>query len=409
MPRVKVSARPEDVGLSSAGMEELDAYLRSEVDAGTIPGAVIVVARKGRVCHAAAIGFHTIATDRPLCLDDGFRIFSMTKPVTAAGLMMLWDEGRWQFDDPVALHLPELGGLQVYDGHNADGSIRVVNAEHQPTMRELVTHTAGFGYALAMPDPKDPIDEVYRHAGVWDADDLPDMMQRIARCPLAYQPGTSWRYSIGMDIQGAIIERLTGTSLSDFLSDRLFAPLGMDDTHFHIAPNQKDKLATLYLRFGNANLTPIHNLLQPDYEAPHARPLGGSGLFSTAGDYTRFAQFLLDGGSHSGVELLSREAIHQIMSDQMPDALRANSFTAGHQSIGPGFAMGVNGVVFTDPALAGAPVGRGTYQWDGAAGTWFWIDPENDLLCVGMTQVLSPDGPNLQRNTQQIIYRSISA
>ena len=398
-----VQATPEDAGLSSEGLAKVDAYVQGQIDAGNIPGAITLVARHGRIVHVHPMGLKDIASGEPSRVDGLYRIFSMTKPVTAVAMMILYDEGRWHPDDPIERHLPEFAGLKVFAGPAEDGMILLEDPDHPPTLRELFTHTAGLSYGTALSDPNDPVDTAYRNAKIWEAEDLSDMMARLALMPLAYQPGSSWRYSVGMDVQGAIVERLSGQSLAAFMRERIFAPLGMVDTGFYTSPEEADRLATLYFKTGEMPLTQIANPLRKDHDSEPALAMGGGGLVSTIGDYARFAQMLLNKGELGGARIISAEAATLMMSNHLPDALMQHGFLAGHQRIRPGFGFGFNGIVFTDPALAGVPVGTGTYHWDGAAGTWFWVDPANDLLFVGMTQFLSYTAPPLQATTQTLL------
>jgi CubicO group peptidase (beta-lactamase class C family) len=402
-----IEATPESVGLSTEGLARVDAYVQQQIDAGLIPGAVTLVARHGKVVHVSPMGFKDIASNEASRADGLYRIFSMTKPVTAVAMMILYDEGRWQPDDPIARHLPEFAGIRVFAGTADDGSLLLEDPIHPPTLRELLTHSAGLSYGTRLSDPNDPIDNAYRAAEVWGAHNLVEMMARLASTPLAYQPGSSWRYSIGMDVQGAIIERLTGQSLATFMRERIFEPLGMADTAFFTPPAEKERLATLYVRLGDAPLTHIDNPMWPDRDAEPSLAMGGGGLVSTIGDYARFAQMLLGKGELNGTRIISADAARLMMSNHLPQALMDHGFLAGHQRIRPGFGFGFNGVVFTDPALAGVPVGKGTYHWDGAAGTWFWVDPANDLIFVGMTQFLSYTGPPLQAMTQMLMADAI--
>ena len=333
-----------------------------------------MLARGGQVAHRALLGLKDIAAAEPLARDTIFRIYSMTKPITAAAMMILWDQGLWSPDDPIARRLPEFDGVRLLDDSAPD---------HTPTMRELMTHTAGLGYGF---DPNDRVDAAYIAAGVWQAENLAQMMRRIASAPLAYAPGTQWRYSIAMDVQGAIIEKLSGQSLPDFMRARRSAPLGMVDTDFYVPAEKAARLAKLYRKSKTRGL---------EAARPHAGDGpgritkiagGGGGLFSTIDDYARFAQMLLGKGELGGVRILSSEAVATMTANHISEEIMAGGYGVGHQPIRPGFGYGFNGAVFTDPALAGSKVGRGTYQWDGAAGTWFWIDPANDLVFVGMIQ-----------------------
>jgi CubicO group peptidase (beta-lactamase class C family) len=364
------------------------------VEAGDLAGAVILVARHGQVVRRSALGLKTLATGETLKVSDIFQIFSMTKPVTAAAMMILHDEGRWTVDDPIAAHLPEFADVRGPDG---------APPAHPPTLGELMTHTAGFGYGIG-PGPHDAVDTGYIAAGVWQADDLADFARKVASRPLAYQPGTAWRYSLSMDLQGAIIERLTGESLPDFMRQRIFTPLGMVDTDFTVPADKLPRLATLYHRYGVETLTKLeHPAFARDPLMSPAVPSGGGGLYSNADDYARFAQMLLNKGEFGGARILSSAAVDLMTSNHLSDAIIGGGFGVGMQAMGPGRGYGFNGAVFHDPALAGAPVGRGTYQWDGAASTWFWIDPQNDLLFVGLVQRMMQEGmPTLQATTQSM-------
>jgi len=404
MARTLEPAKPEDVGLSSDGIANVDAAVQRLIDEGVLAGAVTLVARHGRLVHTHAMGRKDKDSGEPLALDTLFRIFSMTKPVTGTAMMILHDEGRWSPDDTIAKHLPEFDGVKVFAGLNENGEARLEDAAHAPTLRELLTHTAGLSYGF---DPANPVDKLYQGAKVWAASSLAEMSERVGRLPLAYQPGSKWLYSLSMDIQGALIERLSGQSLPQFMQDRIFGPLGMVDTAFHTPPAKRERLATLYRASKNRGLVPVANPLMRDHESPPALASGGGGLISKAADYARYAQMLLNGGEFAGARIISKEAALLQMSNHLPAEMLTAGFGVGHQQIRPGFGYGFDGAVFTDPAAAGIPVGEGTYQWDGAAGTWFWVDPKNDLLFVGMIQLLSETAPPLQAMTQKLMAKAI--
>ncbi|KAA9149140.1 beta-lactamase family protein [Amycolatopsis acidicola] len=382
-----MTVRPEDAGLSSAGLDRVDAAIQEQIDRGVLAGAVTLVARHGKVARTSVLGTDRRFPRKPLHAGTIFRVFSMTKPVTGVAMGILADRGLWRPEDPIARYLPELRGLRLLTG---------AEPGHPPTMRELLTHTAGFGYGR---DRSDPLHRFYRKEKPFRARDLDEFVARVARLPLAFEPGSSWRYSIAMDLQGAIIERLSGRSLPEFFQEHIFGPLGMTDTAFHTPPAKRRRRATLYYTGGPFRLLPIPNPLYRDHDATPPAAFGGMGLVSTAGDYARFAQMLLDGGAG----IVSTEALTAQLSNQLPEALLRRGFHVGHMDLRPGFGYGYNGAVFHDPVAAGAPVGRGTYQWDGAAGTWFWVDPEHDLLFVGMIQLLSYSAPPLQKITQALL------
>ena len=387
---------PLEAGLSVAGLARVDEALADLIAAGELAGASLLVARRGKVAHRALLGRKDLESGEPLARDTIFRIYSMTKPVTAAAMMLLWDQGLWSPDDPIARHLPEFSDVRGSDGGAP---------AHAPTMRELMTHTAGLGYGF---DANDPTDAAYLAAGVWQAQDLADMTRRVASAPLAYEPGTRWRYSLSMDVQGAIIERLSGQSLPDFMRERIFRPLGMGDTDFFVPAQKMPRLAALYRHSKNRGLVVAE---QPLFGKDAGRipkiASGGGGLYSTIDDYARFAQMLLGKGELGDVRILSSEAVATMTANHISEEIMAGGYGVGHQPIRPGFGYGFNGAVFTDPALAGSKVGRGTYQWDGAAGTWFWIDPENDLLFVGMIQRMDERSPPCQRLTQALVAEAL--
>ncbi|MCU1529883.1 MAG: beta-lactamase [Frondihabitans sp.] len=400
------TAAPREAGVSPEGLALVDRALQAYVDAGVLAGVSTLVARHGRVVHTSILGVDDLATGKPLTPDTLFRIFSMTKPVTAVAMTILHDRGLWQLDDPIAKHLPEFEGVRVFAGFDDHGVPLLVAPTHAPTLRELLTHTAGFSYGS---DPENPVDAFYAKADVMSSPDLPEFSRRMASVPLNYQPGTKWLYSLSVDLQGALIERLSGQPLGEFFAENIFGPLGMTETAFFTDPAKVDRRATLYYTGPDPasgrplTLQPVANPLLPDFESEPAMPAGGAGLVSTIGDYARFAHAILGRGELDGVRIVSAEGIDLMTSNHVSDDIISGGFGVGSQSLRPGTGYGFNGLVFTDPEAAGLPVGRGTYQWDGAAGTWFWVDPENDVVFVGLIQLLSPTGPALQEETQKLV------
>ncbi len=395
MPAILAPAKPEDVGLSSDVLARIDTMLAKLVEEGQLPGVATLVARRGREAHRSVAGFKDLTSRAPLTFDTLYRIYSMTKPVTAVAMMVLYERGLWAPDDPIAKHLPEFVAVK------GPGGEPVV---HPPTMRELMTHSAGFGYGVG-PGPHDETDAAYIAAGIWQAEDLAEFAQRLAPIPLAYQPGSRFRYSLSMDLQGAVIERLTGTSLPDFMRTEIFTPLGMVDTDFYVPADKLPRLATLYHMYFVSELTVLD---QPGFvRDPKVIPKiasGGGGLYSTLSDYARFAQMLLNKGVLGGAHILQPASVEMMTTNHLPQAIIDLGVIAGAQKIAPGRGYAFNGAVFYDPKLAGSPVGRGTYQWDGASGVWFWIDPEHELLYVGMIQRMMQEGmPRLQEMTQIVM------
>ncbi len=388
----------DEAGVSAAALARVDEALGELIAAGELAGAVVLATRHGKVIHRSVQGLKDLETGEPLANDTIFRIYSMTKPVTAAAMMILWDQRLWSPDDPIARHLPEFSDVKGPGG---------AAPTRPPTMRELMTHTAGLGYGF---DANDPTDAAYMAAGVWQSENLAQMSRRIASAPLAYEPGSRWRYSIGMDVQGAIIERLTGQSLPDFMRERIFRPLGMADTDFFVPADKMGRLATLYRHSKARGLVVVEQpLFGRDAGRIQKIASGGGGLFSTADDYARFGQMLLGKGELDGARILTPQAVALMTANHLTEEIMAGGYGVGRQAIRPGFGHGFNGAVFTDPALAGSKVGRGTYQWDGAAGTWFWIDPENDLVFVGMIQRMDERVPPNQRVTQALMAEALGA
>ena len=405
MTRTLEPATPESVGLSTEGLERIDGYLQGLVDEGTLAGVVTLVARHGKKVHTSVMGKKDLASGEPLALDTIFRIFSMTKPVTGVAMGILWDEGLWSPDDAISKHLPSFADVRVFDGLDADGKPKTVAPDHAPTMRELMTHTAGLSYGF---NPAEPLDKLYQQKQVWQSASLAEFADKVASLPLAYQPGSKWLYSMSMDVQGAIIEKLSGLTLPEFMRTRIFEPLGMVDTAFHTPPEKAARRATLY-RWSPRRQTLLEapNILGTEHAAPPRVATGGGGLVSTLSDYAKFAQMMGNGGEFGGKRIVSAEALKQQMTNHLSEEMLETRYGVGAQQIRPGFGYGWNGAVFTDPAKAGVPVGKGTYHWDGAAGTWFWVDPLNDLIYVALIQLLSESAPPLQKTTQTMMADAI--
>lgn len=383
----------------------VDEALRPLVESGQLSGAVAVAMKDGRQVHASALGAKDLASGEPMRLDTIFRIFSMTKPVTAAAMMILWDEGKWKPEDPVSKFVPELRAVRVFKGLDPDGRPILASPATEPTMAQLMTHTAGFSYGF----DAGYVDDQYRANPPGQAETGDEFARRLAVLPLAYEPGTQWQYSVAMDVQGLIIERLSGMPLAEFMEQRIFRPLGMVDTGFYVPQDKRDRLATLYT-WTDGKLQPMAGgMFGSSYAAPPSFASGGGGLVSTAPDYARFGQMLLDGGTLDGARVLSPAAAKAIMTDHLPPALVRAGYGIGFQQLRPGYQFGYNGVVVTDPASAGVALGTGSYLWDGAAGTWFWIDPENRLVFVGMIQRLMAAGgmPQVQNISQRAVAASL--
>ena len=348
-----------------------------------------------------------MATGAPMTKDAIFRDFSMTKPVTGVAMMILYEEGKWLPSDPIAKYIPEFAHLKVYKGLDADGKMILVDPDHPPTMRELMSHTAGFTYGFF---GNTPVDQMYRDAHLLESKNLQDFIDALAKIPLLYQPGKGWTYSVSMDIEGYIVEKLSGQSLPDFMRDHIFRPLGMRDAGFYVAADKRSRFVTLYRTGPNGELivrpTTGGNVPR-DYATEPTMPSGGGGLVSTAEDYYRFAQMLDNGGELDGKRILAPSTVRLMTSNHVPSELLTGQFGIGLQVMRPGLGYGYNCAVEFDPPEANLSDGKGTFFWDGAAGTWFWVDPTNDVVFVGMIQrMLGPASPNLEFESRCCCLRS---
>lgn len=403
-----VISRPENVGISSERLRHLHANMHAQVDAKRLAGVVTLLARHGKIVDFDAYGKKDLAAGTPVTRDTIFRVFSMTKPVTGVAMMILYEEGKWRPGDPISQYIPEFAHLKVFKGVDANGKMILEDPAHAPTMQELMSHTAGFTYGLF---GDSPVDKMYQSLGVMQSKSLQEMIDKLAKIPLLYQPGTKWVYSVSMDIQGYIVEKLSGQTLADFMHDRIFAPLGMKDTAFFVPKDKWNRFATLYGEDDKGNIVPAStaaNIGLGDYSSQPTMPSGGGGLVSTAQDYLRFAQMLLNGGELDGVRILAPSTVHLMTSNHLAPNLMTGEFSIGPETIRPGMGWGYDCAVLWDPPLANEIVGRGTFFWLGAADTWFWVDPANDLVFVGMTQhMIGPNQPNVEQLSRPTVYQAL--
>ncbi len=406
--------RPEAVGFSSERLKKLDQTLQAMVDQGHVAGAVTLLARHGKVVQTATFGKRGLETGDPMPANAIFRIRSETKPVTGVAMLILYEEGKWKLDDPISKYVPEFANLRVAK-MDAEGRPVLTPISRPPTMRELMTHTAGFAYGIA-DDPSSPADQAYYKASVLQSESLDQLVRKVSDLPMFAEPGTLWRYSVAADIQGYIVEKLSGQSLPVFMQERIFTPLGMGDTAFYVPQEKIGRLAALYDADASGHLIPAVEGPWRDITRPPAAPSGGGGLVSTAHDFARFAQMILNGGELDGVRILKPETVALMKLNQLPPHFTVTTNgTAGvlhptSQKAFPfaaGMGYGLDVAVAVDPAASGAPVGRGTISWGGSAGTWFWIDPVNDLFFIGMIQRLGGVGSGLDATTRTLVYQAL--
>jgi CubicO group peptidase (beta-lactamase class C family) len=400
------ASTPDAAGFSPERLKRLDAYMQALVDQGHLPGAITMVARHGKIVSYETFG-KTAIGGAPMTKDTIFRIYSQTKPVTGVAMMILFEEGKWRLDDPVTKFVPELAHLQVYKGQNPDGSFITEPAARAPTMREIMSHTGGFAYGLRTDQP---VEKAYRDSGLLGSKTQAEFLTTLVKLPLASQPGTEWRYSVSVDIQGLIVERLSGMSLAEFMKSRIFDPLKMSDTAFWVPPAKSDRLAALYIPDPKTRaLKPADNFMVLDVTKPPAIASGGGGLVSTTADYARFAQMLLNGGQLDGARILAPGTIGLMASNHLTDVVMAAPDASFSPAKGAGFGLDV--AVVTNPARDGTLQGEGTYSWGGAAGTWFWIDPKNDLFMLGMIHILAkeidPALAKISDDASTLVYQAL--
>lgn len=389
-------AKPEELGFSSERLDRIDHFFADKVEKGEMAGIVTLVSRHGRIAHFSAVGYADIASSRVLRTDDIFRIYSMTKPITATALTMLYEQGKFRLNDPISKYIPEFTGIRVLK--TPDSPItETVPAAREPTIHDLFRHTAGFLHGPRNSEPQEnSIDEAYRKADLANPSiSLEEMMRRLARIPLIYQPGTKWSYSLAQDVQARLVEILSGMPFDQFLRRRLLEPLGMKDTSHQVEPADASRFVSVhwmkngrvvpcgakYGCSGGASATSEIN----SYTQDKVLKLGSSGLTGTAEDYWRFAQMMLNGGDFNGHRYLSPATVQYAARDHL-GAVSVLNGTG--ESIGTGWGLGF--AVVKDAATAATLIPDGSFYWAGAANTFFWIDPKNDIVVVAMSQSLDP-------------------
>jgi CubicO group peptidase (beta-lactamase class C family) len=385
-------------GMSSERLERLDEHFHRYVDDGLISGVITYIVRRGQVVHEEAYGLADIAAKRPMSRDTYFYLYSMTKPVTSVALLILYEEGKFQLDDPLADYLPEMADLKLYVGEGDDGNMILKDPARQPTVHDVFRHTAGFLYGG---NGDRGIDRAYSEAALMNGT-LSELTRKLGKIPLAYEPGTQWVYSVSHDVQARLVEVLSGMPFDEFAQQRIFDPLGMKETVFGRPDALKDRFAVIYRRSQAGQLEPTGALDQP---GAASRVLGGLSLSSTASDYARFAQMLVNSGELDGVRILSRKTVDLMDSNHLPPGVTRGA-AGGGTAGGEGYGLGVR--VVTDPAAAGNLTSVGTFGWSGAAGTHFFVDREEDLVAVFMIQSMGgAGGPSMTDEFETLVYQAI--
>jgi CubicO group peptidase (beta-lactamase class C family) len=410
-PMVLAPIAPEAEGFDAARLSRLTEAMHAQVDGGQLAGVQTMLVRHGRVVNFDTYGKASLVTGAPLKPDAIFRLYSQTKPTIGVAMMILFEQGKWRLEDPVTKYIPEFANLKVFTGLDKDGKPILEDMTRPPTMRELMTHTAGFGYGLASDNY---VDLQFQAQHVLASNGLQDMIAKIATIPLRYQPGTRWSYSASVDIQGYIIEKLSGMRLSDFMKANIYDPLGMKDTGFSVPPDKVSRLAAANAVVNGRlmEITPAMTPLLQDFTKPPSMDSGGGGSLGTAADYARFCQMMLNHGELNGVRILSPASVALIESDQIEPTVVPYD-AKGRAPIGTdALGFGLDFAIAKDSAKLGSLVGKGSIFWGGAAGTWFWIDPTNDMFFLGMIQKFDREettgNDNMATLSQTLVYQALT-
>jgi CubicO group peptidase (beta-lactamase class C family) len=404
----QIEASPEDVGLSAEGMVRLKRHIQAYVDAGKLPGAISMIQRRGKVVHFQTYGQRDLEARTPIERETIFRIYSMTKPLVSVGLMTLYEEGRFQLDDPVAQYIPQFRDLKVLAGGTVDAP-QLRQPSRQMTVADLLRHTSGL---VSRAD--DVLGHAYTRLGLLlmeSSGTLAEMIERLGTLPLKCDPGAQFNYGISTDVVGYLCEVLSGRRLDDFLHERLLSPLGMVDTGFAVPAEDVARFAACY-RPGTAGeplLVVEDKPASSRYTQPRTYLSGAGGMVSTASDYMRFCKMLANGGELDGQRILGPRTLAFMTLNHLPDArdlAQMSPASAGETSrAGVGFGLGFARVLDAT-GLGGLSV-PGEYYWGGAASTAFWITPAEDLAVVFMTQVRPSSTYPIRRELRAIIYGSI--
>jgi len=407
-------APPEQVGVSKEKLGRIHDVLAEHIADGKLAGTVVMVARKGKLIYADAAGFQDKDEGKPMALDAVFRIYSMTKPLVSVAAMMLVEDGKIELTDPVSKFFPAFKGQQVSvartDGEFARTTYTTVPADREIIVQDLLRHTAGLAYGEITLNA--PVRDAYAKAGLYlpgvrdyDARDLTpaEEVERLAKAPLAHQPGTVWEYSLAVDLLGRVVEAASGKRLADFLAQRLFEPLKMRDSGFAVPAGKIARLAQpLAVDFASGQ--PIKLI---DVSKEPKNDSGGAGGVSTAADYLRFAQMLLNGGQLDGTRVLSRTTVGLMTSDHLGARIAA-PVTPSELLLGtPGYTFGLGFAVRQGSGVAAVPGSAGEFMWAGYAGTYFWVDPKEELVAVFMSQAPSPARAYYRKLIKQLVYAAI--
>jgi CubicO group peptidase (beta-lactamase class C family) len=400
----------ETVGISAERLGRIDTFVNKYIQDGRLNGAVGLIMKDGKIVYYKSMGYSNMANRTPMQKDHIFRIASMTKPIVTTAVMMLWEEGKFSLDDPISKFIPAFKDAKVLDRfYNNDTSFTTLPAKREITIRHLLTHTSGIGYAQIGSPFANAIYAKYKiNGGIGTPNDrLSEVIPRLAKLPLFNQPGDKFLYGLNTDVLGYFIEVVSGKPLDVFLQERIFAPLGMKDTYFYLPADKASRLVPLYKlndkNKAEAYAAKFENGGDPNFPlAPKGSYFsGGAGLSSTAMDYAMFSQMLVNGGELNGVRLLSPHTIRLMTTNQIGEFLLFDNPTDVRR-FGLGFGL------FTDKAASVMPVGYGTYMWDGMFATHFWIDPKNNLVVVFMRNIWPTADWDFVDRVKPVVYQALT-
>jgi len=400
------AARPEEVGLSSARLDRISQWMRAQIDARRAPGIVTLVSRRGQTAFLDVAGQADVVRGKPMAGDTIFRIYSMTKPLTSVAIMMLYEEARFQLDDPISRFIPAFANPRVYVG-GSRGKMETVPAAREITFRDLLTHTSGLTYGFM---EATPVDGAYRASKIdFQTQDtsLKELVEKAAAVPLLAHPGTRWNYSIATDVLGYLVEVISGVPFQTFLKDRVIDPLGLIDTDFHVPEAKHHRLAANYAPDGKGGLQEIDDPSRSRYLLPRNVNSGGGGLVSTAADYARFCQFMLNKGELGGTRLLGRKTIELMTSNHLRGDMADMGTPRFSETTFEGIGFGLGFSVMIDPAKAQILGSPGEYSWGGAASTAFWIDPAEEMFVVFLTQLMPSSTYPFRRELRVLTYQAL--
>ncbi|GAC03103.1 serine hydrolase domain-containing protein [Paraglaciecola chathamensis] len=391
------TTNPKKVGMSKARLERIEPAMQAFVDEQKLAGTLTLVARKGKVVHVEGVGYRDREAKAPMSEDTIFRIYSMTKPITAVAALTLWEQGKFQMNDPVSKYLPELANLKVYAGMDGENMV-LEDTSKVMTIKQLFTHTAGFSYGFT----QSPVDKLYQQSALFSGQiKRQDLLKEVAKLPLNHQPGSKWNYSIGTDIIGILVERLSGQTLGAYFEQHIFEPLEMDDTGFYVPEDKQDRLAQIYVINQQGQTVPMENEPLGDYLSAPEIESGGGGLVSTIEDYYTFTQMLLNGGEYQGKRILGRKTVEYMRTNHLPTSLIP--FEPSSTGEGYGLAMSVT----VDEQGANTMGSAGDYGWAGAASTYFRIDPKEQMIVISMTQLMPSSYFSYNKDFKNIAYQAL--